>query len=393
VKWWVWVLIAVSVGATAFGLLRPRGEQGTAVNVATASPGDFVREVRATGSIEAKLYNLTFSRPGRVVGIQVKEGQAVVAGQVLAVLDTANEQAQLQTAKKTLQALQSRVGSSQSDLQTNRARLQNQLTEVRKNLELNRSLLAIGSASQNEVNALNRQATDLTNQLATLAQTAQASRQDLGAQIQARTAEIATLERSIAQSSLRTPVSGTVSSVTYLVGVETGVGSAIRVVESGSLRIQARLSEADIAGVQPGQPVRIELDSSAGKFLQGKVERLGVQAEVAGTGGSATLPIFVRFLEDATLAKPGLTATLRITTLRLRSAVRIPLEALIEDNGYFVWVVKDFKVKKERIAIRARNLTQAAVEGLPAGATIVSLPPETLKDGTKVSYVVPQPKP
>lgn len=402
---WIWIpIVLISLGLTLFGLLRPRAEQGISVTVARVSQGEFVREVRATGTVEAKVYNLTFSRPGRVAEVRVSEGQTVRAEQVLAVLDTTNEQAQLQTARETLAALQSRVSSSAAELRSNQSRLQTQLGEAQRNLVLSRRLLSLGSAAPNDVRTLERQVGDLQNQLNSLAQTNQSSGRDLQAQTQARQAEIASLQRTINLSSLRATVSGTVSSVGYLVGVDStatagsGVNAqaaSIRLVEADSLRIQARLTEADIAGVRPGQPVRVELDSAPNQPLNAKVNRLGVQAEVAGTGGSAVLPVFVRFLDPKaeTLARPGLTATARITTVRLPRVLKIPLETLVEENKKsFVWVIDPAAqtVKKTPIMVKARNLTQAAVEGVNTDSLLVSLAPETLKDGGKVSYKLPE---
>lgn len=392
---WIWiVIILLSAGLTVFGLTRPRGEQGLSVNVARAQQGEFVREVRATGSIEARLYTLTFTRPGRVAQVQVKEGQAVRAGQVLAVLETADEREKLRSSREALAALQSRIASANADLRSNLTRLQNQLTEAQRNLALSQRLLGVGSASQNEVNQLSRQVADLQAQIASVNQTSRSTQRDLEAQISARQSEISALERSINQSELKAPVPGKVSSVGYLVGVDSGT-SFIRLVEEGSLEVRVRLSEADVAKVKPGQPALIELDSLPGSKFPAKVTRLGVQAEVATQGGSSVLPTYLKFTtpEGPAQVRPGLTATARITTLRIPGAIKIPLEVLVEDAGKTsVWVIDEASktVKKQAITLKARNLTQAAVEGLEGQALLVSLPPEGLKDGQKVSYVPPQ---
>ncbi|GIW25305.1 efflux RND transporter periplasmic adaptor subunit [Meiothermus sp.] len=402
-KRWIWIgLVALSLGLTLFGLLRPRAEQGLAVTVARAEQGEFVREVRANGAVEARVYTLTFPRPGRVAEVRVKEGQTVQAGQVLAVLETTSEQAQLRSVREAILALQTRAQAALADYQSNRTRLQNQLAEVRRNLRIAEELLRVGGVARSEVERLERQEADLLAQLASLDQAHTSTQRDLRAQLQARQTELATLERTLAQSSLRAPVAGTISSVGYLVGVETTAPStgatlstpSIRLVEAGSLRVQARLSEADVPWVRPGQPVRLELDAAPGQPLVGKVDRLGVQAEVAGSGGSAVLPVFIRFLDEKAeaLARPGLTVTARITTLRLPSALKVPLETLVEDGGKtFVWQVDETTrtVRKQPIVVRARNLTHAAVEGLAPGSILVSLPPDTLKEGQKVSYRLP----
>jgi HlyD family secretion protein len=180
-------------------------------------------------------------------------------------------------------------------------------------------------------------------------------------------------------------VDGTVAKIDYLTGTESGTG-AVRLIEDATLTVRVRLSEADAGLVKPGQPARIELDAAQGKIL-----------EVQGQGGSAILPVVLRFLSsDArTLARPGLTATARITTLRIAQAVMVPLETLIEeDKKFFVWLIETKKtpdgkvdsltVKRQEIKLLARNLTMAAVKGLESGAQLVSLAPDGLKDGTRV---------
>jgi len=402
---WIWIgLVALLLGLTAWGLMRPRTEQGLSVNVARVQQGEFVREVRANGTVEARVYTLTFPRPGRVAEVLVKEGQAVRAGQVLAVLETTNEAAQLRAASENLQALRARAQAQEAEFLSSRTRLQNQLQEAQRNLDLLRALLAVGGVAANEVRQAERQVKDLEAQLASLLQNRSSARRELQAQLQAQQNEVSALERTIAQSTLRAPVAGVVASVGFLVGVETtapgGGGTslstpAIRLVEAGSLRVQARLAEAEVPFVRPGQPVRIELDAAPEQPLQGQVERLGVQAEVAGGGGSAVLPVFVRFLDAQAeaLVRPGLTATVRITTLRLPRALKIPLEALVEEGGArFVWVVEaqSRTVRQQPVVLKARSLTQAAVEGLAEDSLLVLLPPETLKEGTKVSYRLPE---
>lgn len=391
---WIWiVLVALSLSLTIFGLMRPGAQQGTAVNVVRVERGEFVREVRATGLVEARHYTLTFPRPGRVAEVRVRDGQTVQAEQVLAVLETTAEDSQLHSAKETLRALQARVSAQEAEFRSNQTRLQNQLVEARHNLGLAQRLLEIGSASQNEVNQLSRQVAELGAQIASLNQTRASTQRDLQAQITLRQTEIASLNRAIANSKLRAPVTGTVSSVGYLVGVESGAG-AIRLVEAGSLRVRARLAEADIPLVRLGQPAVIELDAAPNQPLPAQIDRLGVQAEVAAAGGSAVLPVYISFQDaqaEATV-RPGLTATVRITTLRLADAIKVPLEALVEEEGQnSVWVVDEASraVREQPVNIKARNLIHAAVEGLAENSLLVSLPPENLQDGGLVSYRLP----
>ncbi|MCS7193594.1 MAG: HlyD family efflux transporter periplasmic adaptor subunit [Meiothermus sp.] len=389
-RWLGWLLL-LSLGLTAFGLLRPRPEQALAVNVVRAERGVFVREVRANGVVEARVYTLSFPRPGRVAAVRVREGDRVEAGQVLAVLETGDEEARLEATKKALEALRLRRRAQEAEFQSSRVRLENQLEEAQRTLQTLRELLGVGGVARTEVEQAQRRTAELEAQLRSLSEAHRGTQLELSAQMEARRSEVVALERALAQSTLRAPVAGTVASVGYLVGVEAAGGGAIRLVEAGSLRVQARLAEADIPGVQPGQPVRLELDALPGEPLLGQVERLGTQAEVAGSGGSAVLPVFIRFTEPKAeaLVRPGLSVTARITTLHLQEALQVPLEALVEEGDqHYVWEIDEQsrRVRKVPVMLKARNLTRAVVEGIGEGSLLVSLPPESLREGLRVSY-------
>jgi HlyD family secretion protein len=393
-----WIpLVLVLLGVGGF-LTFGRSREAPAIEVTTvkAVSGEFVRESKASGNVEARVYALNFPRPGRVARVLVQEGAAVRSGALLAELDTADDSSKLVSARENLAAVQVRLQTGTSEADANRAKAVSGLNAARSKLELARKLFAVGAASRQEVDDAVRAVTDLESQLRVLAAQTTGSRSDLEAQLAALNSEIRSLERGISQSQLRAPVDGTVAKIDYLTGTESGTGS-VRLIEDATLTVRARLSEADAGLVKPGQPARIELDAAQGKILEGKVERLGAQGEVQGQGGSAILPVVLRFLSsDArTLARPGLTATARITTLRIANAVMVPLETLIEeDKKFFVWLVESKKsedgkteslsVKRRDVKVLARNLTLAAVQGLEAGSQLVSLAPEGLSDGARV---------
>ncbi|HEU4742917.1 MAG TPA: HlyD family efflux transporter periplasmic adaptor subunit [Meiothermus sp.] len=401
-RWLLPLIVVLSVGLTLFGLLRPRPDQGTLVTVTEVKSGSFTREVSGNAVVEAETYTLNFNRAGRVARVLVREGQAVQAGQVLAELELSREREDLAATQAQVSALQARLQASRFDAEITRRNLQRQLAQAQEQLGLTRRLLAIGAASQTEVDNLSRQVAQLEGQLESAATQAKASQRDIQAQLEAQQAQIQSLERTIADAQLRTPVAGTVTDVGLKMGessqslsgasASTAV-SGIRIVRSGSLRVRARLPEAQALEVKPGMPARIELDALPGQRLSAKVERLSTVAEVQGQGGSAVLPVFLRFTDVAAQSvKPGFTGTARVIVLSLPQATLIPLETLVEENGQsFVWVVdkETQTAKKQPVTVRSRSLIQAAVEGVSPGTLVVSLPPQTLKDGAKVRYTPP----
>jgi HlyD family secretion protein len=402
--WIPLVLVLLGLGAfLTFGASRePPALEVTAVK---AISGEFVRESKATGNVEARVYALNFPRPGRVAKVVVREGAAVPAGALLATLDTSDDSSKLVSARESLAAVRLRLQTGSSEADANRAKAVSGLNAARSKLILIQKLFDVGGASRQEVDDAARSVSDLESQLKVLAAQSSGSRGDLEAQLAARNAEIRSLERGISQSQLRAPVAGTVAKIDFLTGTESGTG-VVRLIEDATLTVRARLSEADAGLVKAGQPAQIELDAAQGKILAGKVDRLGAQGEVQGQGGSAILPVVLRFLSsDArALARPGLTATAKITTLRLPNAVMVPLESLLEeDKQFYVWLIESKKsvdaktetltVKRVRLKVLARNLTLAAVEGIAGGSRLVNLPPEVLKDGARVRLAPDEVKP
>lgn len=94
-------------------------KKNTAVLSATVQQGNVVNSVVLSGTTDsASAVNLGFATQGRVNFVSVKEGDKVHAGQVLAVLDTADLQASLKNAQAALVIAQANASNSSLNLST-----------------------------------------------------------------------------------------------------------------------------------------------------------------------------------------------------------------------------------------------------------------------------------
>ena len=388
---WVWLGLAALVvaGAVIGGIKHYRDRDVVPVTMATVTHGTFTREVSGNGSVEARVYTLTFARAGRIGRVLVKEGEHVSAGAALAELSTSREQDDLLAARERLIALDGAKRAAEEDSQAALQKLDVQLAEQRDKLTLTRKLFTAGAASRDEVESLTHQVATLTADRAAQQAGHHSRQQDNAAQLANLKAEIQGLERILRESRLLAPVAGTISSIDFRIG-EAAQG-AVKLVEDGTLRVRVRLAEADTVGLHVGQSARVEPDADPEHPLQATVTRLGVVAEIEGQGGSAVLPVTLTFRDPQAAARVrhGYTVTGRITTLSLPAVELVPLEALLTETGalsHDLWVIdpKTHTVSRKPVVIQARNLTQAVVQGVSAGTQIVSLPPKGLKDGTRV---------
>jgi HlyD family secretion protein len=361
--------------------------------------GVFVRESKATGTVQARTYPLTFSRAGHVAQVFVKEGQRVAVGAVLAELGIQDLQLKLQSAMNNLVLTQVRLHANQDAAKANRTKIRLNLAATSQRLKSKQTLFDVGAIARVEIEEATRSIADLRVQLELLEAQHVSEQTELEMQLAARKAEIRSLQQGQAQSQLRAPVTGTIAKVSFMAGTHTAQNT-IDLIEDATVNIKVRLAETDAALVKPGQPATVDLDAVQNQLLLGRVERLAVQGEtISGQGGSTNLPVLLRLLspEARAMARPGLTASVRIVTLHIPNALMIPLETLlVENGGVFVWLLKPinenqttqtarFKLLKKPVKVIARNQTNAAISGVQAGAQVVKMPSENLKSGDQVT--------
>ena len=125
-KWALWIGIPVLLLAALIvhGVIKSKQKQPLDVTVSDVTQADFERVVSGSGTVEARIYTLTFTRVGRVEHIDVKEGDRVPAGAVLAELSTTREQEDLQAAQDHLTALQASARTQTDEARANRQKVE-----------------------------------------------------------------------------------------------------------------------------------------------------------------------------------------------------------------------------------------------------------------------------
>lgn len=410
-RYWIGLLILALVLVAGFWLW-PRQPAPITVRTRIVREGDFVREVNANGRVTAEIFQLGFGSAGRVAEILVSEGENVLAGQILARLDTSQTQAQLVALESSRAAVLTAKEVNEAVTAANRAKLNLQIEQARLQLARAQKLVASGGMSQAELEGLELNVKLLETDVNSLAANARAQAAELDSQLASLAAQIASANQVLGESVIVAPVAGQIATVNLQVGERTGgaglaglstgssdplallaglgditvagQSSAVVLVADSTLVVELDLPEAYVPEVDLGQPARVELDASRGNFLSGQVSKIGILAE--GEGRS-TVKVELE-LEGPGPAQPGFTAQGWIEVRKIRSATLIPLEALLEEEGSWVYVLdpETSRVDRREVEVIARNLRQAAVGGVNPGEQVVILPPPGLQDGQKVSY-------
>ena len=157
------------------------------------------------------------------------------------------------------------------------------------------------------------------------------------------------------------------------------------VVTPDSLRFDAAVDEADIAGVQVGQQATVTLDAFPGRPFTGTVEAIHPAATATSTGGVAFTTTIRLDAGDARLLA-GMTGDTTIGTSSVPDALVVPVQAVSVGGGdRTVWRIADGVAHRVTVEIgpSTDTLTQV-VAGLSAGDEVAMTNLTALTEGAGV---------
>lgn len=247
------------------------------------------------GNVDIREVQLAFRQPGRVKEMAFEEGDAVTAGERLALLDPKPYEDALAAAKAAVRVAEAEVGKLHGGLRPqevtqarealNRARAV--AADAGRNYERQVGLLPSGAISQSTVDGA-RAARDqaVANVRAAGAALSQAVEGFRSEDIAAGEARLAAAEAArdqaltaLADTQLLAPAKGTIIARVREPGSMVASQSAVYSLSlDRPVYVRAYVGEADLGRVAPGTPVRVRSDSSD-KVYRGKVGFVSPRAE------------------------------------------------------------------------------------------------------------------
>lgn len=386
-RWrWVVILAVILAVAGAVALARSRGEKAVVVDLGSVVKRPvFQSFVTASGEIVASRYaDIGSSVMGRLVDLQVAEGDRVRRGQVLARIDPVQAEADAEAVTAQLRALEAEAAAA-------RARA----GETRRALERSRALSTGGVLPRSELDA------------------AQAADDSARAQVEAAEKRIAQgraqVRRSrdaLAKTEITASLDGVVTRLSVregemvVMGVQNQPGTILMTLSDlSTINAEVKVAEADVLRLKPGQPAFVTLEAVPGRELPGRVVEIGSSAlATAGTGAAAReFRVVARLDDPAPSLRPGLTCDVRILADEVRGALTVPLQAVVLRPGpdgrdrTGVFAVQDGKVRFTPVETGIVGGLDVEVRGLQEGAQIVAGPFQALRELADGTAVKPRP--
>lgn len=306
---------------------------------------------------------------GRIKRIDIKEGDQVKQGDVIAILDNADRQAALSAARSGVATAKARADVARAELEA---------LEIKAKRE--RALVKQGVSAA----AL---ADDLEAQVAALKKNVSAAE----ASVKAAGADVRNLKVNLDYMTVTAPIDGIVLGKPAGVGAMVGpfVGAIAKLVDLKSLVVETDVPEARLSMVKREGPCEILLDAFPGRRLRGEVLQIGPRVDRA----KATVTVKVKFVDDPNGVLPEMAARVNFLSEKLdeksmneKPKVVVPASAITERAGAkVVFVLDDGRVRMRSVVLGAPMANGFELtEGPPAGTRVVRDPPPELSDGREV---------
>ncbi|HJV88781.1 MAG TPA: efflux RND transporter periplasmic adaptor subunit [Holophagaceae bacterium] len=332
------VVLVGGVLVTAKGGDKAKGEQNLPFRVGKVQTEDLQVSVREVGTVDPfTKVDVKSSVSGRIVGLKVREGALVTAGQTLAEVEPDVNQAQ------TLSEVKGGLAQAQLNFQN-----------AERNYAQQAALFKAGLISE-QVHRDAKTVRDLAEESFKNSQMKYQIVEDRGIPISGNASS------QIAR--VASPMNGVVIKKGVELGdtITSGVSSfnagtvVFTVADLKSLIIRVNLNEVDIAKVKTGLPVRITLDAYPQKAFTGKVQFVAPAAKLQDKIKVFEVEVALDELTEA--FRTGMSANVEILGDKREKAISVPLEALQRKEGQPVVYRLKEGLKPEQIAAAKEGLS------------------------------------
>ena len=404
---WRWIIGLLVLAGIGFGLSRGLAGKGVTVDVATVESGEMTSYVEEQAKTRVpEIYEITMPLQGRIKPIELREGDKVEKGQVVARMDVddldtdvVKKKSQVERMVQAFLAVANRKRANDLQVQSSQARFdftksqwerQKRLltegasTDVRVEEAESLKVQAEAQLREDEVDAAD---TLLWEAALRLFETEYAE-------------EFRQAKRDRDRAEIRATVSGTVLSKTVSNEKVLSAGSVLlELGDLSQLEIEADVLTQDVVRVKIGDPVEIEGSSIGAKPITGRVTRIFPQGftKVSSLGVEQQRVKVVMSFDTSGLAELqaqervlGVDYRLRVKifTDRKSEALKVPRAAVFRDASgrWQIYAVEGDRARLKPIEIGLTNEFEVEIaSGLSAGEQIILAPPAGLKDGDRVN--------
>ncbi|MGA8239304.1 MAG: efflux RND transporter periplasmic adaptor subunit [Desulfobacterales bacterium] len=401
------VFLSVAVGVGLWWKSSTAEKKITVLATETVTRGTVRKVLEQTGIIKSQvgaIVKIGTRATGTIDKMMVKVGDPVEKNQLVAQIDSREQEAQVTEARAKLAAAQAELNRVEQayPLSIKEARYDLALTRaradyLRNNYRRQQKLAERNVISKDTIEDVLQKAEVEANQVSVKQSTLERLQREFtdeaakaAAAVKQAEASLAALEVRKSYTRIFSPISGVVSQVTAQEGetIVAGlqVANLITVLDPARLEMWTYVDETDIGQVHPGQPVEFRVDAYPERVFKGTVDTIYPEPEIRDN------IVYYQALvkinpEQATYLRPEMTTQVQIIVAVKDDVLDIPNNALKWVDGRQVVFVQDSDgtIRKVTPELGLAGITHTEVlDGLAAGdrvATQLVLPGNKEKKG------------
>lgn len=369
-RWLIAAILVVVLGAGAAGYYVLGTKTSTEVpRTVTVSRGSVEETVLASGTIQASsLVSVGAEVSGRIKSLNVALGDTVKAGDVIAEIDSLNQENEVRGAEASL-----------ANVEAQKAIQEANLAQARVAMERAEKL-----SPQKLISDADYQAAELA------VQTAEGQLQAVEAQIQQAEINVDTAKLNLDRTRIVAPSDGTIVAVAVDVGQSVNANNAsptiVKLANLDRMVVKAEISEADVPRVEAGQRVYFTIlgdpDTKIEATLRAVEPAPESIADDSTSSSSSSSAIYYNGLFDVDnpdhRLRISMTAQVTIVLQAVDNVLTLPASVLTgqdREGNYIVqvWNPQAEKAEPRRVTVGLNNKVTAEVSGgLKEGDLVVS---------------------
>jgi HlyD family secretion protein len=318
--------IIVIILAGGFSLYRLMGQSGSnrKFRLLKVERGAVDLIVTATGTINPVINVLVGSQvSGTIKALYADYNSQVKEGQVIAQIDPALFQAQVDQAKANLLNTQANLLNAQANL----VKAEVAVVDAKRNLDRNKPLLERQVIAQATLDTVQVNYDTAVAQI----EVGKAQVDSSKAQVEQAKAALNLAETNLRYATIRSPVNGTVVSRNVDVGQTVAASLQAPTIftiakDLTKMQVDTNVSEADVGRITMGQDATFAVDAYPGRIFRGKVSEIRIAPIIVQNVVTYDVVILVDN-KDLKL-KPGMTANVSVMIAHRERVLKIPNAAL-----------------------------------------------------------------
>ena len=334
------ILIGFGVGAVVlfagFGLFGGKEPAPPMVQTAPLGKGDIQNILSVSGPVSGTdSVDVVSNIHAEIKSIEVKEGDKVTEGQVLAQIDDSDLQKELEIAQNSYDLAVAQKEEKLRDTQNGYAKALQDYQAAQANYDRQSILAQSGGISavelENAANALADAKRAVDGYTLENGQAVTDKSYDL--EIKNAQYNLDKARENLEEATIKAPISGTVVRVNSKVGQfadKPEENEPIFIIENlDTLELEIKISEYSIGKVQMGQRAEITADILGGESVNGEVVSISPTGEEKGGGSTErVIPTIIRVMDENTKLIAGITAKAAIVLEESKDTWVVPISAL-----------------------------------------------------------------